>query len=123
MAHCVRILDTTLRDGEQAPGCSMSTRQKIAIARQLPRLNVDIIEAGFPASSAAEAEAVSAVARAVGSLDGPVICGLARATPRDIVQPEYLREVRKVNGQLMNVELETLGTAVKDPWKELQKKK
>ena len=43
--------------------------------------------------------------------------------PRDIVQPEYLREVRKVNGQLMNVELETLGTAVKDPWKELQKKK
>ena len=42
---------------------------------------------------------------------------------RDIIQPEYLREVRKVGGQLMNVELETLGTAVKDPWKELQKKK
>ncbi|HEY5898749.1 MAG TPA: branched-chain amino acid ABC transporter substrate-binding protein, partial [Burkholderiales bacterium] len=42
---------------------------------------------------------------------------------RDIIQPEYLREVKKVNGQLANVEIETLGTAVKDPWKELQKKK
>ena len=62
----------------------MNTRQKVAIARQLARLNVDIIEAGFPASSDAEAEAVRAVARAVGSPDGPVICGLARATPPDI---------------------------------------
>jgi 3-isopropylmalate/(R)-2-methylmalate dehydratase large subunit len=84
MTDHVKIFDTTLRDGEQAPGCSMSARQKIAIARQLARLNVDIIEAGFPASSVEEAEAVSAVAREVGSADGPVICGLARATARDI---------------------------------------
>ena len=84
MTDHIRIFDTTLRDGEQAPGCSMSARQKIAIARQLARLNVDIIEAGFPACSVEEAEAVSAVAREVGSADGPVICGLARATARDI---------------------------------------
>jgi 2-isopropylmalate synthase len=80
----VRIFDTTLRDGEQAPGCSMSRDEKVAVARQLVRLGVDIIEAGFPASSPGEREAVEGIASAVGAPGGPVICGLARAVTEDI---------------------------------------
>jgi 2-isopropylmalate synthase len=80
----VRIFDTTLRDGEQAPGCSMSCDEKVGVARQLVRLGVDVIEAGFPASSPGEREAVAAIARSVGTADGPVICGLARAVEQDI---------------------------------------
>jgi 2-isopropylmalate synthase len=80
----VRIFDTTLRDGEQAPGCSMSRDEKVGVARQLVRLGVDIIEAGFPASSPGERDGVSAIARAVGTPTGPVICGLARAVEQDI---------------------------------------
>ncbi len=80
----VRIFDTTLRDGEQAPGCSMSCGEKVEVARQLVRLGVDVIEAGFPASSPGEREAVAAIAKAVGADDGPVICGLARAVKEDI---------------------------------------
>lgn len=81
----VRIFDTTLRDGEQAPGCSMTVSEKLAVARQLSRLHVDIIEAGFPAASPGDFEAVEAIAREAGSWGHtPVICGLARATPRDI---------------------------------------
>jgi 3-isopropylmalate/(R)-2-methylmalate dehydratase large subunit len=83
-AHRVRIFDTTLRDGEQAPGCSMSLAQKLDVARQLAALGVDIIEAGFPASSHGEVAAVQQIAREVGTADGPVICGLARADSRDI---------------------------------------
>ena len=80
----VRIFDTTLRDGEQAPGCSMTLGQKLEVACQLARLGVDVIEAGFPAASPGEAEAVSAIAGLVGGPEGPIICGLARAEPRDI---------------------------------------
>ena len=80
----VRIFDTTLRDGEQAPGCTLGLVEKVAVARGLARLGVDVLEAGFPASSPGEASAVAAVAAAVGTADGPVICGLARATPADI---------------------------------------
>jgi 2-isopropylmalate synthase len=80
----VRIFDTTLRDGEQAPGCTLRLSEKLAVAEQLVRLGVDIIEAGFPASSPGDAEAVSAIAQRFGTADGPVICGLARATPTDI---------------------------------------
>jgi 2-isopropylmalate synthase len=81
----VRIFDTTLRDGEQAPGCTMTREEKLQIARQLHRLNVDIIEAGFPAASRGDWDAVHAIAQEVGSLEGaPVICGLARANPADI---------------------------------------
>jgi 2-isopropylmalate synthase len=80
----VRIFDTTLRDGEQAPGCTMSLREKLDVARQLARLGVDVIEAGYPAASPGDADAVRAVAEEVGSADGPVICGLARATERDV---------------------------------------
>ena len=80
----VRIFDTTLRDGEQAPGCTLTLDEKLAVAEQLARLGVDVIEAGFPASSPGEREAVAAIAERVGRADGPVLCGLARAHAADI---------------------------------------
>jgi 2-isopropylmalate synthase len=81
----VRIFDTTLRDGEQAPGCTMSLEEKLDVARRLAVLGVDVIEAGFPASSSGDAQAVRAIAEHIGAADGPVVCGLARATDSDIV--------------------------------------
>ncbi|NLO75023.1 MAG: 2-isopropylmalate synthase [candidate division WS1 bacterium] len=81
MPRQVKIFDTTLRDGEQSPGASLNTEQKITIARQLAALKVDIIEAGFPHSSPEDLHAVSRIAQEV---HGPVICGLARAMPADI---------------------------------------
>src|SRR5438552_2640297 len=81
----VIIFDTTLRDGEQSPGFSMNAQEKLEMARQLARLNVDVIEAGFPISSDEDFEAVREVARHVGTLPGsPIICGLSRAGLRDI---------------------------------------
>ncbi|MCC7208001.1 MAG: 2-isopropylmalate synthase [Anaerolineae bacterium] len=80
----VRIFDTTLRDGEQSPGASLTSAEKIDIARQLARLGVDIIEAGFPAASPDDLEGVRRIALEVGAPDGPVICGLARAAKGDI---------------------------------------
>jgi 2-isopropylmalate synthase len=80
----VRIFDTTLRDGEQAPGCTMTLDEKLAVARQLARLKVDVIEAGYPAASDGDWDAVHIIAREIGRVDGPTICGLARATERDI---------------------------------------
>jgi 2-isopropylmalate synthase len=80
----VLIFDTTLRDGEQSPGATLSSAEKLEIARQLARLGVDIIEAGFPAASPDDLAAVQRIAREVGTLDGPVICGLARAVENDI---------------------------------------
>jgi len=77
----IRIFDTTLRDGEQAPGCSMTLREKLRVARALSELNVDIIEAGFPAASPGDFESVKAIADAN---MGPVICGLARCNAGDI---------------------------------------
>lgn len=77
----VTIFDTTLRDGEQSPGATMNVEEKIDIARQLAKLGVDVIEAGFPVSSPGDFEAVRCVAEEV---KGPVICGLARAHPEDI---------------------------------------
>ncbi len=79
----VIIFDTTLRDGEQAPGCSMTAAEKLRVARALAELGVDVIEAGFPAASRGDWESVAAVAREV---HGPVICGLARCRPDDIRQ-------------------------------------
>jgi len=75
------IFDTTLRDGEQAPGASLNQREKLEIAEALTQLGVDIIEAGFPISSEGDFAAVKAVAR---TIKGPVICGLARAIKKDI---------------------------------------
>ncbi|HWQ13651.1 MAG TPA: 2-isopropylmalate synthase [Roseiflexaceae bacterium] len=80
----VRIFDTTLRDGEQAPGCTMTLEEKLEVARQLARLRVDIIEAGFPAASPGDWAAVHEIAREVGTPDGPVIAALARANKDDI---------------------------------------
>ena len=77
----IRIFDTTLRDGEQAPGCSMTLREKLRIAKALSDLNVDIIEAGFPAASPGDFDAVKAIAD---DNRGPTICGLARCNPEDI---------------------------------------
>jgi len=77
----VKIFDTTLRDGEQSPGCSMNLPEKIRMARQLDRLGVDVIEAGFPIASDGDFEAVQAIAR---QLRRPVIAALARATRPDI---------------------------------------
>src|SRR6476469_906596 len=81
MTRIIRIFDTTLRDGEQSPGASMNVEEKIMIAKQLTRLNVDIIEAGFAYSSPGDFEAVKRVA---GEVEGPTICSLARARPEDI---------------------------------------
>ncbi|MGQ9732967.1 MAG: 2-isopropylmalate synthase [Candidatus Zipacnadales bacterium] len=81
MNERVLIFDTTLRDGEQSPGASMDRDQKLQLARQLARLKVDIIEAGFPYSSPGDFEAVSEIAATV---EGPVIAALARAREEDI---------------------------------------
>ena len=89
----VRIFDTTLRDGEQSPGATLTSAEKVEIARGLTRLGVDVIEAGFPAASPDDLEGVRRIALEVGNpLDGdgeqqlqaPVICGLARASKKDI---------------------------------------
>ncbi len=85
----VRIFDTTLRDGEQSPGATMTSAEKLELARALGRLGVDVMEAGFPAASPDDLEAVRRIAVEVGHLEGPrgippIICGLARATKGDI---------------------------------------
>ncbi|KAK9062589.1 hypothetical protein SSX86_019777 [Deinandra increscens subsp. villosa] len=86
----VRILDTTLRDGEQSPGVMLTPSEKLDIARQLAKLGIDVIEAGFPASSNSDFEAVKLIAQEVGNAapgEGgyvPVICCLARCTQKDI---------------------------------------
>jgi 2-isopropylmalate synthase len=81
MSRKIHIFDTTLRDGEQSPGFSMSLGQKLRVARVLSEMKVDIIEAGFPAASPGDFEAVRAVAS---EIQGPVIAGLCRTIPRDI---------------------------------------
>ena len=88
----VRIFDTTLRDGEQCPGATMTSAEKLEVARALARLGVDVIEAGFPAASPDDLAAVRAIAEGVGqrsvegrpSSDPPIVCGLARASRGDI---------------------------------------
>ena len=75
------IFDTTMRDGEQSPGASMTRDEKLRIARQLERMHVDVIEAGFPAASDGDFESVKAVAEAI---KDSTVCGLARANERDV---------------------------------------
>jgi len=77
----IRIFDTTLRDGEQSPGCSMNSAEKLLLARQIEKLGVDVIEAGFPIASAGEVDAVKAVAEEIRSVR---VAALARAKPADI---------------------------------------
>ena len=76
--NTVIIFDTTLRDGEQSPGATLSSAEKLEIARQLSRLGVDVIEAGFPAASPDDLKAVQRIAREVGTADGPTVAGLSR---------------------------------------------
>ncbi|MFM8217704.1 MAG: 2-isopropylmalate synthase, partial [Planctomycetaceae bacterium] len=83
MSDRVILFDTTLRDGEQSPGCSMNTAEKLEVAAALVDLGVDVIEAGFPIASPGDFEAVQAVARQFGS-KGTTICGLARCRDEDI---------------------------------------
>ena len=94
----VRIFDTTLRDGEQSPGATMTSAEKLEVAKALSRLGVDVIEAGFPAASPDDLAAVQRIAETVGrdvpegrperpgGAEPPIICGLARATEKDIDQ-------------------------------------
>jgi len=90
----LRIFDTTLRDGEQSPGASLTSDEKLEVALQLGELGVDIIEAGFPIASPDDAGAVRRIAKEV---KGPVIAGLARCKPEDIdVAWEALRDGENV---------------------------
>lgn len=82
MSRKIQIFDTTLRDGEQSPGASMNTQEKLNVTRQLLRLGVDVIEAGFPVSSPGDFKSVQQIAEVVG--DKAVVCGLTRAVEKDI---------------------------------------
>ena len=89
----VYIFDTTLRDGEQVPGCKLNKEQKITIARKLDELGVDVIEAGFPVSSPGDFEAVQAIAKEV---KNATVCGLTRAVKNDIeVAAQALKYAKK----------------------------
>ena len=89
----IKIFDTTLRDGEQSPGASMNTGEKLQVAKQLARLGVDIIEAGFAIASPGDFEAIKTIG---GEVEGPVICSLARAKEEDIKRAwEALKDTPK----------------------------
>ncbi|HYA43498.1 MAG TPA: 2-isopropylmalate synthase [Syntrophobacteraceae bacterium] len=93
MSRKIHIFDTTLRDGEQVPGAKLNKKQKLEIAQQLAKLNVDVIEGGFPCSSPGDLQAVRAISQQV---KGPVIAGLARAVKEDIdLAWEAVREAEK----------------------------
>lgn len=93
MSQKIQIFDTTLRDGEQVPGCQLSTEEKVIIARELEQLGVDVIEAGFPISSPGDFLSVIEISKAVKE---PVVCGLTRAKKEDIdVAAEALRYAKR----------------------------
>ncbi len=93
MSNKVHIFDTTLRDGEQVPGCQLNTIEKIEVARQLEKLGVDIIEAGFPISSPGDFNSVVEISKAV---ERPVICALTRAVKKDIeVAADALKHAKR----------------------------
>src|SRR5215212_11624562 len=89
----IQIFDTTLRDGEQVPGCKLNTKEKIELALKLEELGVDIIEAGFPISSPGDFDSVNQIARIVKNV---TVCGLTRAVQKDIeVAAEALKPARR----------------------------
>ncbi|HKJ24180.1 MAG TPA: 2-isopropylmalate synthase, partial [Myxococcota bacterium] len=89
----IRIFDTTLRDGEQSPGCSMNLHEKLSLARQLAKLGVDVIEAGFPIASEGDLESVKAISQEVRE---PVVCALARTSAADVEHAqEALRDAAR----------------------------
>ena len=81
MSNRIQIFDTTLRDGEQVPGCQLNREEKVEVAKELEKLGVDIIEAGFPISSPGDFASVKAICDAVSE---PTICALSRAKKEDI---------------------------------------
>ena len=97
MKERILVFDTTLRDGEQSPGASLNVQEKVEIARQLEKLGVDVIEAGFPASSPLQLEAVQRICAESSS----IVAALARAVENDItaawkaLQHPYCREIRQ----------------------------
>ena len=94
MSRKIQIFDTTLRDGEQSPGASMNTEEKLVIARQLIRMNVDVIEAGFPISSPGDFKSVAEIGKLAG--DKCTVCGLTRAVDKDIeVAAEALKTAKR----------------------------
>src|SRR5699024_6679457 len=93
MDNRVYIFDTTLRDGEQVPGCTLNTKEKIEIAIELENLGVDVIEAGFPISSPGDFNSVVEISKAV---KNPTICALSRAVEKDIMRAgEALRYAKR----------------------------
>ena len=93
MKNHIIIFDTTLRDGEQSPGCTMNLREKVVLAKQLEKLGVDVIEAGFPAASEGDFDAVKAIA---GEIKNATICGLSRALESDILRTwEAIKNAKK----------------------------
>ena len=90
----VHIFDTTLRDGEQVPGCKLNTEQKLHIASRLDELGVDVIEAGFPISSPGDFHSVEEISKLVSNAS---VCGLTRAVPKDIdVAAEALKHAKNL---------------------------
>ena len=93
MSERLYIFDTTLRDGEQVPGCQLNTVEKIQVAKQLEALGVDVIEAGFPVSSPGDFNSVVEISKAV---TWPTICALTRAVEKDIdVAAEALKFAKR----------------------------
>jgi len=89
----IHIFDTTLRDGEQVPGCKLNTSEKVELALQLEALGVDIIEAGFPISSPGDFQSVREISL---SVKEATVCGLSRAVQKDIeIAAEALRYARR----------------------------
>ena len=89
----IEIFDTTLRDGEQVPGCKLNTEQKLIIAKRLDILGVDVIEAGFPISSPGDFKSVSEIARVV---KNATVCGLTRSVKKDIeVAAEAIKHAKR----------------------------
>src|SRR5881275_3007212 len=89
----INIFDTTLRDGEQVPGCKLNTKEKVELAEQLEFLGVDIIEAGFPISSPGDFESVNQISKII---KNATVCGLTRAVEKDIqVAAEALKHAKR----------------------------
>lgn len=103
MSRKIIVLDTTLRDGEQVPGAKLNLVEKLEMAQQLKKLNVDIIEAGFPSSSEGDFNSVKEIAKAVG--DGPMITALARAVKKDI--DSVYQSVKYAQNPLIHIVLGT----------------
>ena len=121
MSRKIHIFDTTLRDGEQVPGAKLNKRQKIEIAQQLAKLNVDVIEGGFPCSSPGDLQAVRAISQQV---KGPVIAALARAVKEDIdIAWEAVREAEQprihvfLGSSDIHIQKEASAATAKAPWR------